>query len=864
MSVSVSKFINDEYGLDVRPGEKFQCVFCSKKTMQIKADDSLAKCFHPDCGEHITGTQFQAWYKGSLYELLDKICLDFHKALLEQELDGQSAYSYLTQERGIHETVIKDSMIGVVPDNYSVHALFQDCLESLKEKQKELQDERDVSDIEGQIKKLVEIQPTLNNIIEYNRGWLCFFYTDSQLKITKMRFRKPYTKDMVMLKISDEPGLFGVNLFCQEAEKEQTIVVEGEFDLLQLQSLRLNNARTNNNSYMKVVAIGGSNNPDFKAIKQICSRPIIIYDNDDAGISVVKKAQDFMHLDAVKAPAPFKDLDGFIRSFGSNYKQAWMSYQKMFSKKVCYYRNFESMEKEITHIRLPKGIKEFYLYNQVKEIILPDLYQRGTFYIHGHEGYYFIKEEKKLVKIYKENPELILLLSYYGINKSEQIFKFIMAEIINECYKNGIRSNVHRFAYYNSDTNVLYLSNNANLIFKISTNNIEVVDNGTDGVLFASNSNWEPYKMVRSKGSHSHVSNVIINKINFADSSMTLEEYQYLFEIWLYSLFFESIMPTKPVIAFIGVKGSGKSITMRKVGKLFFGEKFDVTPLQKDPRDFDVTASNSYFLAIDNADTKSDWLEDRIATISTGGSLKVRTLYTNNELMEIETRCFLAITSRTPYFRRDDIADRLLIIRVGHIEEYLPEQQLLNEVLKNRDEIMTEIIHRLQGILRGFEEEITDKITLRMADFASFALKVAYIDDKTEMLKSIFEKITLDQTNFTLEKNPIADLISTWLMIDDNRGRFVENKQLFYELKKIAEEHNESFLYKSHLSFAQAMTNYRSNLKNYFIIEEKSIGGNKKAYSYNFKCLENLQPKSEAEEFEELLWNIPKKYKSQF
>ena len=100
--MSVTKFINDEHSLKVRPGEKIRCVYCGKKTMQIKADDSLAKCFHPDCGRFLTSTQIQFLYKGSLYELLDKICLDFHKALLEQQLDGQSAYSYLIQERGIH------------------------------------------------------------------------------------------------------------------------------------------------------------------------------------------------------------------------------------------------------------------------------------------------------------------------------------------------------------------------------------------------------------------------------------------------------------------------------------------------------------------------------------------------------------------------------------------------------------------------------------------------------------------------------------------------------------------------------------------------------------------------------------------
>ena len=46
-------------------------------------------------------------------------------------------------------------------------------------------------------------------------------------------------------------------------------------------------------------------------------------------------------------------------------------------------------------------------------------------------------------------------------------------------------------------------------------------------------------------------------------------------------------MRTKPILAFIGSKGSGKSITNRKVGLILFGDAFDVMPLTDDSKDCD-------------------------------------------------------------------------------------------------------------------------------------------------------------------------------------------------------------------------------------------------------------------------------------
>jgi hypothetical protein len=301
-------------------------------------------------------------------------------------------------------------------------------------------------------------------------------------------------------------------------------------------------------------------------------------------------------------------------------------------------------------------------------------------------------------------------------------------------------------------------------------------------------------------------------------------------------LFFESLMRTKPILAFIGPKGSGKSITNRKVGMLMFAEHFDVMPLTNDQKDFDAAITNSAFVAIDNADTKRDWLEDRLATVATGGSIKKRDYYTTNTLVEIPAHCFLAITSRTPHFRRDDVADRLLIMKVERYETFRAEKALLDEVLQNRDRIMSEVVRHLQRVVQALqaEQEADDSGIFRMADFAAFAMKVARHAGIETQMKAIFEKLTSEQSAFALEGDPIFELLRTWA--SQNQGREVTNKDLCTELTEVAEKTKVEFPYKGKVrAFAQRMSQLRSNLKEFFIITERPAGGHKTLFSFTPK-----------------------------
>lgn len=86
--------------------------------------------------------------------------------------------------------------------------------------------------------------------------------------------------------------------------------------------------------------------------------------------------------------------------------------------------------------------------------------------------------------------------------------------------------------------------------------------------------------------------------------------------------FFHSIMPSKVILAAIGEKGSGKTSTLRRLGIILYGSKYNVAPLPTKPDDFDALITNSHLAILDNVDTGTPWLNDKLASVSTGQTIQ--------------------------------------------------------------------------------------------------------------------------------------------------------------------------------------------------------------------------------------------------
>ncbi|MGA2465710.1 MAG: hypothetical protein ABSH06_15330 [Thermodesulfobacteriota bacterium] len=700
----------------------------------------------------------------------------------------------------------------------------------------------------------------------FSIGRLVFVFRDNYYRITSFKFRVPYTKnfstwkpDYEIMGWRSKMGVFGLGLFAEARAESLTekrveilyrnnmMVVEGEFNALQLQSLMLRNDW----GYTAIVAVGGVETADLKTIKKIVRVPIIIYDNDDdeAGFKLVENAQEVMTVQAFTTPKPTKDLDEYIRSFGENYSQAFKGIETISDNRRYYPRNYDAVKEEIEKVRYSRRYNQAQTFDLVSDQILEDVGDRGRLLNNSYHAYLIFHHDKKLISFGQGETEYTELLGRYGLMKSDFIFKHVNDYLRHQAFEHGERTETHRFAHYDSKSNVLYVYNNNHRMFKITANEIDIVDNGTDGVLFIHDIENEPFERVPFN--KDPLSSLIIERINFDEDILSKDERMYLIHLWMLSLFFETKMPTKVILAMIGVKGSGKTFVLRLLGKILFGMKFNVTDVAiATSKDFDAMITHKYFMVLDNADTKNRWIEDRLAISATGCSQDRRELYTTNELVSATRKCFIGITARTPNFRRDDVAERLLIMKVKKIEDVISEDDLTNEILEHRNEIMSEILSQLQIAVEALEDKTREAHQFRMADFANFAVKFSRFLKKEEFIRDIFTKLNAEQSQFALEEEEIFELMKEFASKQQD-GKTISdmtNRELCDQLTgvydeqhgTVGREHRSEWEFANeYKKFGFKMRTILSDLKRFFDVKEQGVTHGQKRMTYIWKRIGN-------------------------
>ena len=312
-----------------------------------------------------------------------------------------------------------------------------------------------------------------------------------------------------------------------------------------------------------------------------------------------------------------------------------------------------------------------------------------------------------MICLSNEPPELKTLFTKWGLNASETLYKFVLNELHVYCSENAKPVEINKYAYYDNKNFVLYLYNGPREILKITADTVLSIENGDDGILFMELKNFEPFELVDFEHTKDYILAYLTGNLNIDKDATILgtDEQKENCKIVDFQPVFESIMKTKPIFTVVGVKGSGKTTFIRRVGQILFGSKFDVTAVSNDCKDLDTIITNNYYVAIDNLDNPPKSLNDALARIATGQIIKKRKLFTTNEELEFTVKCFVSLTSRTPQFTRDDVADRLICIYLERYETFQGENNLRREAISKRNEIMCYIISEIQQMLKMLQNK---------------------------------------------------------------------------------------------------------------------------------------------------------------
>ena len=854
----LSNYISEKYGIECQPGGKVECPKCRHKTFSLKRDGSVAKCFHPGCSWVITPRCIES--RPSLHRLLSGLLQQWHKHLLEPgDFHQKAALEFLEKGRGIAPPVIEAAAIGLVPETPDIDTPLGNMLNELRATPKRKQYVTKTSpnfDPMSYANFLEEKGVDLIAKVSKLRGWLAFFYQDGKGRWCAIHFRKPGTKDFSTFKPKGM-GVFGRDVFVPNKSEMLSdlnsfgIIVEGEFDCLKVQSVIVEAGW----DPALVVATGGTSLVDTDTITGLISKPIICKDNDSAGADMVETIGAKMHCEVCAPPPGYKDIDEYLSSFKGQPTAAYDALKGVLSKREQRFQPFEAVSKKIDNIR--KGypvahksedgeklgkLKAFEIERLASEALIDDMSVRGIFYRDGDLCFYLNRQTKELSALEQDGLGISLFLSRYGLNSTEKLFKYVVEALTMHCLQNGPKVSIRHHSYCRIDNKAfkLYIAINGNSILRIASDAVELVDNGTDGIIFLSGESDVPSDIFHhnSPDGTSLLDELILERTPFLPGKLTRFESQFLLKCWIMAFLFRSILPSKPLLALIGPKGSGKTTALRLIGKLLCGGSWDVIPIGDDEGNFDTLITSKPLVGLDNVDAYKKWLNDKLAVVATGGTIQKRELYTTNRSREFPIISALAMTSRTPNFRRDDVAERLLILETARIDEsnqdgFQCDFDILNEVIPRRSEIWAELIQNCQavlGVMRETDIMQTKVPGARMQDFARFTVIVGKALGCEDMARKVWNKLITIQDEFALEADFLFEALMCW--VESNAGREVLAGELNNELREIADKRGVKWHYSGAKSLAQKLRHLKPNLKHFLSIQERRSPSKQTLYAF--------------------------------
>jgi hypothetical protein len=474
-------------------------------------------------------------------------------------------------------------------------------------------------------------------------------------------------------------------------------------------------------------------------------------------------------------------------------------------------------------IRSTRGMPSWEKWRLISELILEDLKSNGQFFKTARGLFYFDSETKRAFPLHKNIQLDAMINSRYGINPQEHGSKLVLANMQSEAENNGASIEIRVFAHYERSTQCPYVSRFNGSVYKLDGSTVAEVTNGTDNVFFLDERDtWEPYTY-RPNTSAGPLQKLLTESVNFAESTLSVKEQQLFLELWLLSVFFGSIQPTKIILLLVGQQGSGKTSALRRIQKFLFGTKANLLSIEKEkPDGFIATITSDPIALFDNLDERVSWLPFNLSRLATGVTFTRRRLYTTNDKAEFPGVSWLGITARSADFMLDqpDLPDRTLVLKLDRLNQKRAEEELLCEVEAYRDVMWSELLDDLNRVVRHLQQHPgSESVQFRMADFASTALKIADAWGCRGEVEQGLRKLEGAQAELVLQDDPISLVLELWLGDPSNPGREVDAGKLFSEWTLLAAGNSIKWPFGNSMSLGKRLGQVQVALKQQFEVE---------------------------------------------
>jgi hypothetical protein len=231
----------------------------------------------------------------------------------------------------------------------------------------------------------------------------------------------------------------------------------------------------------------------------------------------------------------------------------------------------------------------------------------------------------------------------------------------------------------------------------------------------------------------------------------------------------------RPLLVSLGPSSSGKTAFLELIGAILYGFLDEPRTMPTDLREFETQCLNAVWIVYDNVGKIEPEIRDRFCTVSTGGRIVRRILYTDKGELNQPIRCTVALSAINDPLREVEHHNRRVSYKFAERPEdttserpqdkFVPVTELVKPLLAQRNEIILSLLRRCQLVIEALEasRNTVIKSNVRLAGVARVLVAVARQEGWEPEARKLLDAWEAEQMGSALENDDLSRIIATWI-----------------------------------------------------------------------------------------------------